>query len=57
MIDYKTLPATVNPGHRDLSETEIRELRKACGNDCFRLIELAFLLGFQRGRRAGKEEK
>lgn len=56
MISYETLCATVHPGKRELKGLEMIELCETYLHDPIRLISVAFLLGFQRGKRAAKKE-
>ena len=57
MISYEALLSTVHPGQRELTYAELREIYETYHRDGWRLISVAFLLGFQRGKRAGKEGK
>ena len=57
MISYEKLLSTVHPGHRELRYYELVEIMENYAHAPFRLISVAFLLGFQRGKRAGKEGK
>lgn len=57
MVSFEKLLATVHPGRRDLNYNELMEMMEKYSREPFKIISVAFLLGFQRGKRAGKEGK
>ena len=57
MISYEKLCKTVHPNQAEITVGDLREMIAKYGHDPYELISVAFLLGFQRGKRAGKEGK